>query len=118
MDIGEYIFNLNGDAGREVLAEIQYDIAAEHISGECAPGVAGVFSDHANDEREHRKKIYGLIIARGGKISTDVPPIFTSQINNALYAQNKVAEKEAIARYNQRIIEARSLGFEDRKSVV
>ena len=113
MDIGEYLYNLNLDVAREVAAMLQYDIAAENVTGEAAPALAAMFREHSKDERKHRGLLYGIIIARGGVISPEVSAPLISLQNNAIFVQVKNSELLAGTEYDKRIRQAQELGFAD-----
>ena len=104
----QFILNLNGDLEREYAAWVQYIQHAASLTGLHFAFVSELL-DHAKDEAGHAIKLADHIAWLGGFPTKEVAARFAATNSEAMLYQDYLAEKEAINRYKQRIIEANEL---------
>ena len=103
------IEGLNGDLAREYAAAIQYIQHAATITGPEYFAVVGELLVHADEEIGHAKTIADRIDYLGGMPTVTVGAIKVSQDSREMITQDKVGEEEAIARYQERLTQAKEV---------
>jgi bacterioferritin len=101
---------LNGDQEREYAAAVQYIAHAAGLTGPHFVFV-GELQAHADEEIGHAKKLADHINFIGGIVSVKVGPTFSASESLGMIRQDLDGEKEAIARYTERIAQANELGL-------
>ena len=109
MNISDFISELNKDLSLEYAAAIQYYQHAAMIRGVEFFAVIAELETHAGEELGHAKTIIDLIVELGGVPGIEVGPRYTSIDNLSMINQDLDGEKLAIARYEERIRQAREL---------
>jgi bacterioferritin len=108
---------LNGDLERERKAQIQYEQHASLLSGWYF-AFSNEILEHAAEEREHANKLNDLIVLLGGVPSVLVETPEISSDCHEMCVQDLSGENEAIARYKERIQQARDFGITEAEYVL
>lgn len=109
MTKAELIEALNHDIADESASAIQYINHASLITGARYMAVQAELLVHATEEMQHATTLADQIAALGGKPSTEVGPVETSDDPEEMLRQDLAGEKSAVARYKQRIRAAMQL---------
>ena len=106
----QLIQDLNHDLADEFASAIQYINHAALITGARYMAVQEELLVHATEEMQHATTIADHIATLGGKPTTSVAKIQTSDDPDEMLRQDLEGEKDAVARYKQRIRAAMELG--------
>jgi bacterioferritin len=105
----DLINRLNKDIELEYSAAIQYIQHANLLQGSAFTGVKDELLKHADEEMEHAKILSDRVVYLGGTPTINVEKIFTAPDNLNMLRLDLNAERNAISRYSDRILEAMSL---------
>ncbi len=106
----QMIESLNGDLADEFASAIQYINHAALITGARFGSIQKELLVHATEEMQHATTIAGQVAFLGGKPSTAVDAVRTSDDPEEMLRQDLQGEQGAVARYKSRIREAMDLG--------
>jgi bacterioferritin len=101
---------LNGDLAEEFASAIQYVNHAALITGARYMAVQEELLTHATEEMQHATVLASHIASLGGRPTTHVANIVTSDGPDEMLRQDLMGEKDAVARYKERIRAALELG--------
>lgn len=104
------INGLNEDLAREYKAIIQYVVFSSTLKGAEYGNIAEQLEKHANDELHHALKVAKQIDYLGGKPTTNVARVETSDESRKMLEIDYQAEKETIKNYRERIRQAEQAG--------
>lgn len=110
MDKQTLIDHLNQDLAGELAAVAQYTTYAAKANGPYRPQLAQFFQAEVADELGHAQFLANKIVALGGEpvtVARSVPP---ASNNREMLEAVLAAEKQAIADYTQRAVEADAYG--------
>ena len=110
MDKQTLIDHLNQDLAGELAAVAQYTTYAAKANGPYRPQLAQFFQAEVADELGHAQFLANKIVALGGEpvtVARSVPP---ASNNREMLEAVLAAEKQAIADYTQRAVEADTYG--------
>jgi bacterioferritin len=113
-----FVTLLNGDLMREWAAAIQYKQHAAVINGPMFAFAETVLSAHADEEIGHAEKVMDIIVFLGGVPTVETAMSSTGSIPFVLMQLNLQSEQEAIARYTERIAQARELNLSATESIL
>lgn len=106
----EMIEALNGDLADEFASAIQYINHAALITGARFGSIQKELLVHATEEMQHATTLADQVAFLGGKPSTAVDAIATSDDSEEMLRQDLAGEQAAVARYKIRIRDAMALG--------
>jgi bacterioferritin len=106
----QMIDSLNGDLADEFASAIQYINHAALITGARFGSIQKELLVHATEEMQHATTIADQVAFLGGKPSTAVDAVLTSDDPEEMLRQDLQGEQSAVARYKSRIREAMDLG--------
>jgi bacterioferritin len=106
----ELIAALNNDISDEFASAIQYINHASLITGARFSSIQKELLVHAVEEMQHATTLADQVAFLGGKPATAVGPVQTSDDPERMLQQDLAGEKDAVARYKQRIRTAMELG--------
>lgn len=120
MLIREFINELNGDLALEYSAAIQYYQHAAMLLGAQFFAAIAELENHAGEELGHAEKLRSLIVNLGGTPGVEVGPRYVSTDNLSMLQQDLDGEDTAIARYDDRIAQARGMvnGYPELESAI
>ena len=110
MDKQTLIDNLNEDLAGELSAIIQYITYAAKATGPYRPQLAEFFLAEVTDEQAHAQFLANRIVALGGEPTTTPRPVPEAASNHEMVEAVLAAEKQALADYTQRAVEADAFG--------
>ena len=110
MDKQTLIDNLNKDLANELSAIIQYITYAAKATGPYRPQLVQFFLAEVPDEQGHAQFLANKIVALGGEPTTIPAPVPPANTNQEMLQAIQVAEREAVAGYTQRALEAEAYG--------
>ena len=110
MDKQTLIDNLNEDLAGELSAIIQYITYAAKATGPYRPQLAEFFLAEVTDEQAHAQFLANKIVALGGEPTTTPRPVPEAASNHEMVEAVLAAEKQALADYTQRAVEADAFG--------
>ena len=105
----ELIGHLNKDIEFEYSAVIQYVQHANLLSGAPYGEIRKELLKHADEELEHAKKLSDRVVYMGGIPSVQAEKVLTAPDSLNMLRLDVAAERNAIDRYNDRIVQAISL---------
>ena len=106
----ELIDTLNGEISDEFASAIQYINHASLITGARYSAVQKELLVHATEEMQHATTLADQVAFLGGRPTTDVGPIQTSDDPEEMLKQDLNGERQAVDRYKARIRSAMELG--------
>jgi len=106
----EMIDALNGDLADEFASAIQYINHAALITGARFGSIQKELLVHATEEMQHATTLADQVAFLGGKPSTAVDAIATSDDSEEMLRQDLAGEQAAVARYKIRIHDAMAMG--------
>jgi len=101
---------LNDDLADEFASAIQYVNHAALITGASFMAVQRELLIHATEEMQHATMLADQIATLGGKPTTNLAKVETSDDSEEMLRQDLAGEKSAVARYKERIRAALDLG--------
>ncbi len=101
---------LNKDLADEFASAIQYVNHAALITGARFKAVQKELLVHATEEMQHATTLADQIATLGGRPTTELARIETSDDPEEMLRQDLAGEKAAVARYKERIRAAMDLG--------
>ena len=101
---------LNDDLADEFASAIQYVNHAALITGARFMAVQQELLVHATEEMQHATTLADQIASLGGKPTTGVAKIQVSDDPDEMLRQDLAGERDAVARYKERIRAAMELG--------
>lgn len=110
MDKQTMIANLNEDLSGELSAIIQYLTYAAKASGPYRPQLSEFFLAEVVDEQQHAQYLANKIVALGGEPTTQARPVASAETNREMVEAVLNAERQAVADYTQRALEAEEFG--------
>lgn len=114
----QFLTLLNGDLMREWAAAIQYKQHAAIVNGPLFAFAETVLSAHADEEICHAEKVMDLIVFLGGIPTVETAMSSTAAVSFVLMQLDLQSEQEAIARYTERIAQARELNLPATEAVL
>jgi bacterioferritin len=106
----EMIEALNSDIADEFASAIQYVNHASLITGARFTSIQKELLLHATEEMQHATTLADQVAFLGGKPTTTVAPIQVSDDPEQMLRQDLEGERQAVARYKQRIRAAMEMG--------
>ncbi len=106
----ELIEGLNEDLAGEFQAVIHYLVAAEMMTGHSRPELRGFFQSEIQDELGHAQFLAHKIVALGGTPVTAPREVRLGSGNKEQLEIALQAERDTIARYQQRVKQADAAG--------
>ncbi len=106
----DLIDGLNEDLAAEYQAIITYRLFASLSSGPYRQELRNIFEEEVQDELGHAGLLADKIVALGGEPVKEPLPVEISHDNREMFEIALQAEKETIARYEERIRQAEELG--------
>lgn len=110
MDKETLIDHLNQDLANELSAIIQYVTYAAKTTGPYRPELSQFFLTEVVDEQGHAQFLANKIVALGGEPITTPAPVPPAKTNAEMLKAVLDAEREAVAGYTQRALEADEFG--------
>lgn len=110
MNKEQLIENLNEDLAGELSAVIQYITYAAKATGPYRPQLVSFFLAEVADEQLHAQFLANKIVALGGEPTTVPRQVPEAATNRAMLEAVFAAEKQAVADYTQRAVEADAFG--------
>ena len=110
MDKQTLIDNLNQDLAGELSAIIQYISYAAKATGPYRPQLAAFFLEEVADELLHAQFLANKVVALGGEPTTSADPVAAASSNREMLEAVLEAERNALANYTQRALEADEFG--------
>jgi bacterioferritin len=110
MNKEQLIEALNSDLSEEFASAIQYINHAALITGARFVAVQAELLVHAAEEMQHATTLADHIATLGGRPTTAVARIETSNDSEEMLRQDLAGEKSAVARYKERIRASMNLG--------
>jgi bacterioferritin len=101
--------NLNKDLAWEYAALIQYVQHASVITGAEYESIIAELLLHADEEKQHAIQLSDQIDFLGGVPAVDVAEVQVSADSTEMLEQDLAGERDAIARYKERIAQAEAL---------
>jgi bacterioferritin len=106
----EMVQALNSDISEEFASAIQYVNHASLITGARFASIQKELLVHSTEEMQHATTLADQVAFLGGKPTTKVAPIHTSDDPEQMLRQDLEGEREAVGRYKQRIRAAMEMG--------
>ena len=106
----ELIDRLNGDLASELGAVTQYLIYAAKATGPYRPQLAQFFQAEIADEQLHAQFLANKVVALGGEPATVARSVPSAASNREMLEVVLEAERQAIADYGQRVLDAEAFG--------
>ncbi|MDX1984730.1 MAG: ferritin-like domain-containing protein [Bryobacteraceae bacterium] len=106
----EMIQALNADIADEFASAIQYINHASLITGARFGSIQKELLVHATEEMQHATTLADQVAFLGGKPTTTIGPIETSDDAEEMLRQDLAGERGAVVRYKQRIRSAMEMG--------
>jgi len=113
ISVQEFAKLLNGDLELEYGAAIQYINHAATIKGNSADKIAEELNTHASEEIGHAKTVSSIIDKLGLPPCSHAAKAETSSDHAVMLTQDLNGENIAIARYTERVKQAKDLNFPD-----
>ena len=110
MDKQTLIDGLNDDLSGELSAVIQYITYAAKATGPYRPQLSEFFLAEVADEQMHAQFLANKIVALGGEPTTTARPVPPAATNREMVEQVLAAERQAIADYTERALQAEEFG--------
>ncbi len=104
------IAKLNDDLAAELGAIIAYITYAARVDGPQRPQLAQFFNAEVSGEQVHANYLANKIVALGGEPTTTPVAVPLPQGNQAMLEAVLQMEREAVARYVQRVQDAEAYG--------
>ncbi|MBM3458412.1 MAG: ferritin-like domain-containing protein [Armatimonadetes bacterium] len=101
---------LNGDLAHELSAIIQYVQYSAMVRGPWRTELRAFFQAEVPDEQLHAQYLADKIAAMGGGPTTVPAPVRPARTAEEMLTAVRDEERDAVARYTQRVREAESLG--------
>lgn len=111
MDIQKLINGLNDDLSHEYAAVVQYTYSAAVVTGLFRSALKPFFESEISDEQGHALYLSEKIKSLGGVPTTKVAEIPQPTEVKGLLEAALQSEKDTIKRYDERINQAKELGF-------
>lgn len=102
---------LNSDLAAEYQAVITYRLFASLASGPYRQEIRAFFEAEIPDELGHAQFLADKIVALGGTPTGEPRPVQITRVNREMFQIALAAEKDAIARYEKRALQAEELGL-------
>lgn len=106
----ELLDGLNTDLAHEFNAVITYRLFASMCSGVSRQEMRQFFESEIPDELGHAQFLADKIVALGGTPTAEPAPVEISTNNRRMFEIALKAERETVARYEERIRQAEALG--------
>jgi bacterioferritin len=110
MTKAQLVDRLNEDLAGEYGAIIQYIAYAAQVTGPYRPQLAQFFLAEIADEQGHAQFLANKIVALGGEPTTIARPVPASRGNKEMLQAVLAAERQAVADYTARALEAEAFG--------
>jgi bacterioferritin len=101
---------LNEDLAREYQAVIAYTVYSQVLKGAAYTDIARELEKHASEELEHAIQIARQVDYFGGMPTVTPKPVKTSNDPKEILRADLENERNTIAQYRQRILQAETLG--------